>query len=648
MTFSGFGILQSGAGANTFNVTSDTTADLQGGAGGNSFILGTGIVLTGTIDGQAGLDTLNLSSYATGLTANLTGSDATGFSGDFTGSTTVPVTGGFTAIDDLIAGSGDNSLYGRDVASTWSLGNTETYNDGTATLTFSSFGTLQGGSDVNQFEVTAPIAANLDGGDGNDTFAFTDAGLLTGSIDGQGGVNTLDLSQCHEAMQVDLVTGITTMIAGTMANIQNVIGGTAANVIIGDSADNTLTSNGTNDQLAGGPGGDTYVLTLPSNSSTSVNDNQGDNSLDFSRAGTGMTLNLGSTAVQTVATGRQLQLNGVFTNVMGTPFADVISASATAYDRTISGGPADSASGDILQVDAGGRVASVTPTAVLIEGMGTIFYSHFSQVILVNQGLSDLVLSQIHTPEPARLHLDLTITLTVTNQGPVGATQVVLTDNLPTTMTYVSASSSQGDVEVNGSTLTASLEGLAVGATATVQVTLIPQAIGDFVNSAVAVAHQPNPNPDHAHSSATIDVVSNSTLQIASQSRQGSGFLPTSVVLQFNAPLDVSSATNLAHYTIIGPGRDGRLGTRDDVRIKILSASYCAATDTVVLVPKVRLCLSQAYYIRVSGVTSAYGNALDGNANGTSGSAYRAIFHGYNKYRHLVPRSPRRSSGLVR
>ena len=80
---------------------------------------------------------------------------------------------------------------------------------------------------MNQFEVTAPIAANLDGGDGNDTFAFTDAGLLTGSIDGQGGVNTLDLSQCHEAMQVDLVTGITTMIAGTMANIQNVIGGTA-------------------------------------------------------------------------------------------------------------------------------------------------------------------------------------------------------------------------------------------------------------------------------------------------------------------------------------------------------------------------------------------------------------------------------------
>ena len=55
LTFSGFGILQSGAGANTFNVTSDTTADLQGGALGNSFILGTGIVLTGTIDGQAGL-----------------------------------------------------------------------------------------------------------------------------------------------------------------------------------------------------------------------------------------------------------------------------------------------------------------------------------------------------------------------------------------------------------------------------------------------------------------------------------------------------------------------------------------------------------------------------------------------------------------
>ena len=455
-------------------------------------------------------------------------------------------------------------------------------------------------------------------------------------------MNTLDLSSYHLATQVNLAAGKASVLDGTLANIQDVTGGTAANTITGDSGDNTLISKGTNDRLSGGPGNDTYVLTLPADSSTIVTDNQGNNSLDFSKARTGIVLNLDSTAVQTVAPGRQLQIDGRFTDVMGTPFADEISASATAYDRTISGGPAGSASGDILRGDAGGRIASVTPTAVLIEGMGTIFYSHFSQVILVNQAISNLLISQSHSPEPARLHEPVTIVLTVTNQGPSIATQAVLTDDLPTSMTYVSSSSSQGSVQVAGSTLRGNLGSLAVGATATVRIILTPQALGSTVNSALVVAHEPNPNPDRARSSQAITVVLNSTLQIVSQRRHGSGFQPTTVVLQFNEPLNASSASNLSHYVLIDLGPDKKLGTSDNRQIRVIAAVYDAATETVTLLPRARLALNKAYFVQVRGVTSVYGNVLDGYANNTPGSPYDALFHSYNKFRHLVPPQPRR------
>ena len=340
----------------------------------------------GSLDGGGGFDTLSYAAFGGSVSVQITASDAGGYSG--TEEPTISG-GGFQGIDNIIASpsaAGSSILAGDDLTSTWDLGATQTYSDGSATpLSFSGFDTLQGGAGANTFNVLASSTVNLNGGAGNDSFVFSDGAVLHGSIDGQRGVNTLDLGGYHHATEVNLAAGTASVLDGTLANIQDVTGGTAANTITGGSADNTFISNGTNDVLVGGSGNDTFVLTLPAGSRTSVTDNQGNNSLDFSRAGTGIVLNLDSTAVQTVASGRQLQIDGRFTIVIGTPFADEISTSATAYDRTISGGPADSASGDNLQVNVGGHVASRTLTVVQIQGMGTISYSHFSQVNLVNQ-----------------------------------------------------------------------------------------------------------------------------------------------------------------------------------------------------------------------------------------------------------------------
>ena len=389
LAFQNFQTLQAGNGGDTFeiigNAVGQVTANLVGGSGDDTFNFHGSAQLVGSLDGSRGFDTLSYAAFDGSVSVPITGSDAGGYSG--TEGLTISG-GGFQGIDNIIASpsaAGSSILTGDDHTSTWDLGATQTYSDGSATpLSFSGFDTLQAGARANTFNVLASSTVNLNGGAGNDSFVFSDGAVLHGSIDGQRGVNTLDLGGYHHATEVNLAAGTASVLDGTLANIQDVTGGTAADTITGDSADNTFISNGTSDVLVGGSGNDTFVLTLPAGSSTSVTDNQGNNSLDFSRAGTGIVLNLDSTAVQTVASGRKLQIDGRFTIVIGTPFADEISTSATAYDRTISGGPADSASGDILQVDAGGRIASVKLTAVQIQGMGTISYSHFSQENLVN------------------------------------------------------------------------------------------------------------------------------------------------------------------------------------------------------------------------------------------------------------------------
>ena len=422
LAFQNFQTLQAGNGGDTFeiigNAVGQVTANLVGGSGDDTFNFHSAAQLVGSIDGKAGFDTLSYAAFGSSVSVQITGSDASGYSGTegqtFSG-------GGFQGIDNIIASpsaAGSSILADVDLTSTWDLGATQTYSDGSVTpLGFSGFAILQGGAGANTFNVLASGTVDLNGGAGDDSFVFSDGAVLHGSIDGQGGVNTLDLGGYHQGTEVNLAAGTASVLDGTLANIQDVIGGTAANTITGDSADSTFISNGTSDLLVGGLGNDTNVLTLPANSSTSVTDNQGNNSLDFSRAGTGIVLNLDSTAVQTVASGRQLQIDGRFTDVIGTPFADEISTSATAYDHTISGGPAGSASGDILRVDAGGRIASVTPTAVLIEGMGTIFYSHFSQVIMVNQAFTTTVLTSSDATSVYGESVTFTATVDVTSPG---------------------------------------------------------------------------------------------------------------------------------------------------------------------------------------------------------------------------------------
>ena len=110
------------------------------------------MVLTGTIDGGTGSDTLSYAAYKSAVAVVLSGSSATtGFSSsNATGLT------GFAGIDVLTGGqAATDTLTGENKVSTWDIGTTQDYRDGTATLTFSAFEHLQGGSAADTFNITA-------------------------------------------------------------------------------------------------------------------------------------------------------------------------------------------------------------------------------------------------------------------------------------------------------------------------------------------------------------------------------------------------------------------------------------------------------------------------------------------------------------
>jgi uncharacterized repeat protein (TIGR01451 family) len=79
------------------------------------------------------------------------------------------------------------------------------------------------------------------------------------------------------------------------------------------------------------------------------------------------------------------------------------------------------------------------------------------------------------------------------------ATGAVLTDTLPASMTFVSATTSQGSLVTppvgSTGTVTANLGTIAPGATATVTITVKSTAVGTVVNSASASSNESDTNP---------------------------------------------------------------------------------------------------------------------------------------------------------
>ena len=106
-----------------------------------------------------------------------------------------------------------------------------------------------------------------------------------------------------------------------------------------------------------------------------------------------------------------------------------------------------------------------------------------------------LAVALVAAPSTGTVGRELTYTLTVANFGPGPASGVVLTSALPAGATIVAASQTQGTSSISSGVVTTALGGLAVGASATVTIVVIPTAAGTLTAVARVAGNEPNPNP---------------------------------------------------------------------------------------------------------------------------------------------------------
>ena len=113
------------------------------------------------------------------------------------------------------------------------------------------------GSDGNDLLQGNAAANVLNGGDGDDTLIATLGGNDT--LIGGRGYDAADYHDFSSNLNVDLNTGIaqTGSQVDTLENIENILGGSGGDLIVGDSFSNAIQSLSGNDTLIGGKGADT-------------------------------------------------------------------------------------------------------------------------------------------------------------------------------------------------------------------------------------------------------------------------------------------------------------------------------------------------------------------------------------------------------
>lgn len=141
-----------------------------------------------------------------------------------------------------------------------------------ATVVFTANTTIQGGTTAsvtgtagNDRIYVNSANKTVNGAAGNDAFSFNiGTSADTHTITGGTGIDTLDFALETTAITANLAAGTAsgTQIGTINVNtVENVVGGSAADMFTGDANANTLMGGADNDILTGGAGIDTFVYT---------------------------------------------------------------------------------------------------------------------------------------------------------------------------------------------------------------------------------------------------------------------------------------------------------------------------------------------------------------------------------------------------
>src|SRR4029077_870703 len=151
----------------------------------------------------------------------------------------------------------------------------------------------------------------------------------------------------------------------------------------------------------------------------------------------------------------------------------------------------------VLQVNAGTTSGTnitdtVTATAANIVPSITTNTAN-ATVVVANANSADVAIVKTGAPNPVTAGTPLTYTLTVTNNGPASATNVTVTDTLPSAVTYLSSTTTQGSCSEAGGSVTCLLGTIANTGTATISILTLPGTSGVVSNTATVSADQTDP-----------------------------------------------------------------------------------------------------------------------------------------------------------
>jgi uncharacterized repeat protein (TIGR01451 family) len=127
-------------------------------------------------------------------------------------------------------------------------------------------------------------------------------------------------------------------------------------------------------------------------------------------------------------------------------------------------------------------------------------------------GSTDLRIAKTDSPDPVNVGSILTYTIRVQNLGPDAATGVIVTDELPKGVDFVSAAATSGQCARKGRKVTCDLGGLSAptinyGAPPTVTIAVIPRQVGTISNTASVKGDQKDPVASNNKATATTRVI---------------------------------------------------------------------------------------------------------------------------------------------
>jgi uncharacterized repeat protein (TIGR01451 family) len=171
------------------------------------------------------------------------------------------------------------------------------------------------------------------------------------------------------------------------------------------------------------------------------------------------------------------------------------------------------------------QVAASTPTGTNIAETVTASAANIvpsltsntaiASVVVANANSANMAIVKTAIPSPTVADGDvLTYSLAVTNGGPATATNVIVTDTLPSSVTYLSASTTAGTCSEASSTVTCLLGTMANAGTATVTIVTLAGAPSIAVNTATVKADQADPNLNNNTSTQTETITAATNIQL--------------------------------------------------------------------------------------------------------------------------------------